>query len=464
MFEIIYLLILSISAYLLYRGSYLIILSYKTRQLFPVVYGKYWMIDYIFGVVLEMASNKDYTETMYKWHITYGDTVCYNFFMFPNILTRDPELVKLVTIQHNKQTRRPAFISDMIKPLLGNGLLLMETEMHQKYKKLFLPCFSQNNMANLFPFIVNRAHALVNKLNASELNIMPLFGSYTLDIVCKLCFNYNLNSIESDSNLSTLISDAFNTIDNNETLPSLIPFYYQLPFAANLKRKEIHKLLNIVIKNFIKEKKGYNEDILQVLLKNKNSFDEMRDHILTFIMAGNETTSTTLGWFTYYMAVYPKEQDHLYSALKSINCEDAKELEECKQLNFVINEVLRLKPAVASTARELTQSIVYKDKVIPKGINIMINIAAMNMNVDNPTSFDPSRWEKGMGQYEYIPFYIGFRSCIGKQLALTELRVMIATLMTKYKIIKTKETLNTQPGFHITQRPEPGVHVELQLR
>ena len=319
----------------------------------------------------------------------------------------------------------------------------------------------------IFPFIINRANSVLNKLSENEMDVLPLFSQYTLDIVCKLCFNYNLNSIENPkNNLSQLITEGFSTIDNNDTWAVIIPYYYQLPLPSNLKRRKIINLMNLVIRDFIKEKGNgqFNNDVLQVLMSNNNSYEEIRDHIMTFLLAGNETTSTSLAWLTYLLANNPIEQEHLYKALLKIDVDDINALNECKMLNNVIYESMRLKPAVENSARLTTQPIVYKDKVIPSNTFIMINISGLNMNCENSSDFIPDRWNKEIGQYSYIPFYVGFRSCIGKQLALLELRVMVSVLFKHYKVIKTDATSKTSAEFHITQKPHPGVIVKFEKR
>ena len=462
--SIILLLPFSIAVYMAYKLIYYIHLSFKLRQHFPAVVN-HRMLDFLFGQVFDISKEPQYTLVLNKWHQQYGPTYLYNFFFWPALCTIDPEFIKFVAIQSNKKTKRPSSIADILSPILGKkGLLLLEGDEHQLYKKLFLPLFNKRSMDAIFPFILNRANSVLNKLGSKELDLLPLFSQYTLDIISKLCFNYNLNSIESSSNISEVISQTFSTVDNNDIWQNIIPYYYQLPFAVNRRRLALMKELNSVIHNFMKSKSGYIPDVLQILMDNKNSYEEIRDHIMTFLLAGNETTSTTLGWMSYLLALNPKEQEILYKALINIDIDDAQALEGCDALNHVLYETLRIKPTVENSARMMTEAVEYKGKLIPKDTFILINITGMNMNCVDPLVFNPKRWETENGQYDFIPFYIGFRACIGKQLAMMELRVMASALIKNYKIEKTAKTLETKAVYHITQRPSPGIHVKLEKR
>eukprot|EP00834_Sanchytrium_tribonematis_P002721 NODE_90_length_21577_cov_0.697691.p5 type:complete len:469 gc:universal NODE_90_length_21577_cov_0.697691:15248-13842(-) len=423
--------------------------------------------SYFFGQVRDISKHQDYTIIMNQWHLKYGKTYVYNFLWWPGVSTIDPEICKFLLIDQNKNTIRAEFISNMLRPLLGNGLLVLEGEDHSIDKKLFLPLFSSTNLQQLFPFLLNRSEALLKRLIPGKIDLQPLFGQYTLDVICKLCFNYNLNSLEKENDISNLISQAFSTINNVDVLASVLPYYYQLPFPNNIKRSKLLALLDIFIHKLIEERKGYTEDLLGIMLRKKKSYKQIRDQICTFIMAGNETTSTTLGWLAYFMAMNPEKQEKLYESLMEVDLDSSESINNCKYLSNVINEAIRLKPAAASLARQLPKPLEYKGQILPKNTFFMINISGMNRNPDvfhDPDKFIPERWDANIDQYDFIPFSLGFRGCIGKQLALTELKVMVAKLYKNYKVIQVKETLEIETVLNITQRPSPGVVVHLEKR
>ena len=190
--------------------------------------------------------------------------------------------------------------------------------------------------------------------------------------------------------------------------------------------------------------------------------NEIAAQAWVFLLAGFETTGTTLGYFSYMLATHPDIQQRLQSEL--INAMDPNheidydKLHALPYLDACISETLRLFPPVIRLERECNTSLKLGDSgiKIEKGHVVEILVYAMHHNEDyfpNPEKFSPDRFlpenRHLILPYTYMPFGNGPRNCIGMRFALMEIKLAMAHILTKYKFTKidqTEKTLKFQPA------------------
>jgi cytochrome P450 len=141
------------------------------------------------------------------------------------------------------------------------------------------------------------------------------------------------------------------------------------------------------------------------------------------------------------------------------------ELEQLSYLNNVTREVLRLYSPVPAIIREAVSSDVISGYKIPKGTTVVIAPAVLHrlpQYWDNPDQFLPERWEKAApSPYVYQPFYVGSRSCIGAKFALTELKVVLVTLLSRFHL-SLVDGYNVKKAMRLTLRPDPGLLMNIR--
>ena len=195
---------------------------------------------------------------------------------------------------------------------------------------------------------------------------------------------------------------------------------------------------------------------------------ELRDNLLTFIVAGHETTALTLSWALYLCAFDPEVQDTLRIEAQSVLEGRVATAEDCDALPYteqVIKEALRLYPPAAFVSRTAQADDVLCDRDIQRKDTVMLPIYALHRHHDlwdNPDQFDPERFADGHKpeRYSYLPFGDGPRICIGAQFAMIEAKIILATLISRFKFDRI-EGKDPKPVMVLTLRPEGGVPLKV---
>ena len=192
----------------------------------------------------------------------------------------------------------------------------------------------------------------------------------------------------------------------------------------------------------------YNTTKLKKTLTN----NEILANAILFLLAGSETTATTLGWVSYFLALNPDVQERLIQELDTVldkhNGEITYEaVNEMSYMDMVINETLRMCPAALRLDRVCNKDYTYENIKIPKGQIWSLCIYALHYDPElypEPEKFDPERFnednKKKRENEAFMPFGTGPRNCIGMRFALLEIKFLISTILSKYKFNKCDET------------------------
>lgn len=180
------------------------------------------------------------------------------------------------------------------------------------------------------------------------------------------------------------------------------------------------------------------------------SVDELQSHSNVFILAGSETTATFLSGFTYYLcknpSAYAKLTNELREAFQNYEDIDGISTEKLKYLNAVIDETLRIYPPVPVGMPRISPGETVDGNFVPKGTEVYVSAWAAThseANFHKPYEFIPERWidpnctdKKEASQ----PFMLGSRVCLGRNLALLEMRAIVAKMMWTYDMeLKSKD-------------------------
>jgi cytochrome P450 len=216
-------------------------------------------------------------------------------------------------------------------------------------------------------------------------------------------------------------------------------------------------------------------DLLDLLMdgedpktKRKMNASEIRDNILTFIVAGHETTALTLSWAFYLCTFDTNVQDKLRAEAQEVLQGRIATAVDCEKLIYtkqVINETLRLYPAGAFLSRTASEDDELCGVEIRKNETVILPIYAIHRNAllwENPDQFDPDRFapDKKIERYSFIPFADGPRICIGAQFAIIEAQIVLASLISRFKFEKI-DGAEPKPEMVLTLRPEGGVKLRV---
>ncbi|XP_065205839.1 cytochrome P450 4g15-like [Planococcus citri] len=220
-------------------------------------------------------------------------------------------------------------------------------------------------------------------------------------------------------------------------------------------------------------------DILLGSSESKNHFsdDQLADEIVTVIMAGSETTAITVCFTLLMLAVNQHYQDQVYEEIQTVLGNYSRKVENhhLNQLTFLeqcIKETMRLFSAVPFIFRHITEDIQLKDgRIIPAGVTVCLAIAMLHNNpkvYPNPMTWNPNNFTAeamaSRHQCSFVPFSSGPRSCIGAKYAMLSMKVMLVTILRRFKFYTDTTMKEFKMSFDMMLRNTRGYPVRLEER
>jgi len=200
--------------------------------------------------------------------------------------------------------------------------------------------------------------------------------------------------------------------------------------------------------------------------------EDIRNEMVTFVLAGHETTSTALTWACDLLAVEPERQARLAEEAESVLGGRAAMPEDLARLRYaslVFNEALRLYPPAPLFGRRVQEPVRLGDYDLPVGATVLLSPYVTqrdSANFEAPEDFRPERWELGsntLPKFAFFPFGGGAKMCIGEPLARTEGVLILAELMRRYEF-ESVSGKRAQPTARVTVRPAQPVLLRAKLR
>jgi cytochrome P450 len=196
---------------------------------------------------------------------------------------------------------------------------------------------------------------------------------------------------------------------------------------------------------------------------------QLRDEVITLLLAGHETTALALSWTWYLLSQHPDIDARLTSELKHVLGGRPPMVSDLPQLSFttqVLTEAIRLYPPVWGFGREAVGDFELGGYRIPRGTTIIISPWVLHRNprfFESPTVFRPERWSGDLAgqlpRFAYIPFGGGPRICIGNRFAMMEAALILATVATRFSL-EWQNDHPVVPFASITLRPKEGIWVK----
>ncbi|KAM8925425.1 cytochrome P450 4F6 isoform 1-T1 [Lycaon pictus] len=391
------------------------------------------------------------------------------------------------------------FFYNFLKPWLGDGLLLSAGDKWSHHRRLLTPAFHFEILKS-YVKIFNRSadimHAKWKRLvseGSTHLDMFEHISLMTLDSLQKCVFSFDSNCQESPSEyIAAILELSALVVKRNEQVLLYLDFLYNLsPDGRRFRRacKLVHNFTDAIIQerrhtlisrgscDFLKSK---TMDFIDVLLLAKDeegkqlSDEDIRAEADTFMFEGHDTTASGLSWVLFNLAKHPEYQERCRQEVQELlRDREPQEIEwdDLAQLPFLtmcIKESLRLHPPVTVIARRCTQDIVLPDgRVIPKGNNCVLSIFGIHHNpsvwpdpeVYNPLRFDPEIPQK-RSPLAFIPFSAGPRNCIGQAFAMSEMKVVLALTLLRFRVLPHEEEPRRKPELIL--RAEGGLWLRVE--
>ncbi|XP_019749657.1 thromboxane-A synthase [Hippocampus comes] len=443
------------------------------------------------------------------------------------VVVADPDMLRQVMVREfssfpNRMTNRFAN-----KPM-SDCLLMLKNEQWKRVRSILTPSFSAARMKEMVPLIQTATSALMNNLNVyaesgEAFDIHRCFGCFTMDVIGSVAFATQVDSQNHPDDPFVRHAQMFFSFS---FFRPIMLFFLAFPHILaplmgvipNKRRRQMNEFFINSIRGIIRQREQQppqqrRRDFLQLMLDARSSKeggfsehsaesdqrtpesslhlpessgrrpskkviteDEIVGQAFVFLLAGHETSSNTLAFTCYLLAIHPEcqcrvqeEVDDFFSKHES---PDYTNVQELKYLDMVVCEALRLYPPGFRFSREIEQDCMVNGVCLPKGSLLEIPAGFLHYDPEHwpePEKFIPERFipeaKASRHAFVYLPFGAGPRNCVGMRLAQLEIKMALVSLFHKFNIITcsaTKVPLDLKSSS--TLGPKNGIFVKITRR
>ncbi|MBX3158431.1 MAG: cytochrome P450 [Deltaproteobacteria bacterium] len=389
----------------------------------------------------------------------------------PFYLVTDADLAHDVLVEHAAATRKSAALK-FLTPLLGDGLLLAEGAPHKRHRKLLAPAFAPRRLAAYGRVMVDETRAQVARWRPGQrIDLAEEMMEMTLAIAGKTMFGADVRG--DASTVATGLELAMRAVVANISSP--IRLGYRWPLPRHLRMRRAVALLDDVVYRLIAEgrKLGTDRgDVLSMLLLARDEDDggslddkQVRDEVMTLLLAGHETTANALTWTWYELGRNPEGLARLTEEVRRVLGDRPVTTDDLPNLPYtlaVLEESMRLHPPAYMTGRELLRDVTLGGHRLPERSIVTVYIRGIHRRPDYfpaPLSWQPERMlpeaKKLRPRHHYLPFGAGPRVCIGAHFALMEAQLALATMVQHARLRMLASHVTPEPM--VTLRPRGGM-------
>lgn len=425
----------------------------------------------LWGNALELS--RDWMGYLVNCARTYGDAVFFRFFNVPICLLVHPAYIEEVLV-----TNASNFVKSrdyrVLVHVMGEGLLTAEGEAWRRQRKLVQPAFHHENILEYGKVMVDCAARMIDAWEDGEVrDIHTDMTHLTLEIVTRALFGTSV--LERADDVATGLKHMMEEFTWHANLSFILPDFVPLPVSRRLRRGI--RMLDDVFYSIIRERRASPSspnDLLGTLLKTRHadgspmSDRELRDEMMTLLLAGHETTAVALSWTWYLLALNKQPETKLHDEIKEVMGDADPTIADIPQLlytSYVIQESMRLYPPAWGIGRKALADFEVGGYRIPAGTNIFLMQWITHRDerfYPEPERFKPERWEdESMGRgrlprFAYFPFGGGPRKCIGASFATMEAVLLLATIARRFRFelapdarVEMLPSLTLRPRFGI---------------
>jgi PHYB activation tagged suppressor 1 len=429
---------------------------------------------------------------IYSWIKLYGNNIISWYGPQPVLIITEPDLIKEVL--SNKDGIYPKRkMENLVKKLIGNGLLASEGEKWSKLRKLANHTFHAESLKEMIPAMIASVEAMLERWKENEgkeIEICEEFRILTSEVISRTAFG---SSYVEGKHIFEMLTKLGLIISRNDLKIRIPGSRFFFKSSDDIESDETKEIIDKSVMEIIKKREnkastmeGGNErfgnDFLGLLIKAKHetkestriTVDDIIDECKTFYIAGQETTTTLLSWTILLLAIQTDWQDRARNEVfQSFGREipNSEGIARLKNINMIINETLRLYNPVVNLIRRVKEKVKLGKYDLPEDLDVLIPPLALHLNPkiwgEDAHLFKPDRFENGVGKATnnnptaFLPFGFGPRSCVGLSFATAEAKIALSMILQHYKFTLSP-TYTHSPIQILTIRPQHGVQIVLQ--
>jgi cytochrome P450 len=411
---------------------------------------------------------RDILGAFTKVNSEFGDIASFPWPM-NSVIIYSPDLVKAVLVDQGKSFIKGEQIEEL-RAVVGNGLATNNDHASWLKSRALLSKEFNSKAVSAFinDFISITRESCAQFAHKTETDVCEEMKLLTFRIATQTFLGAQLSDEDAKA-----VNEAvtYTSEVTYKRIFQIFPVPYWIPAPGIIKFNQHYRVLNDIVMGLIKKERAASspdkKGILQKLVHARDvdtnfafSDDELRDEMLTLMIAGHETSAHTLTWALGLLAKHQDIQEKLFEEIKHLGSDSP-------LLKNVLLETMRLYPAFPVLSRKAAQAVTIGQRTIPKDTNVVIPIYVMQRNESywkNPLTFDPSRYENDAYEkaYTFLPFSRGQRRCIAELFAMTEMSVILIEFLKMYKL-KLNGELPQEEAF-VSLKPIGGMPLLLSPR
>jgi cytochrome P450 len=427
--------------------------------------------------------SKDPLGVFTQWAREYGDLFHYRFLHRHIYFLNHPDLIKDVLI-----TQAPNFIKGeavrVNRRIFGNGLVSNEGASWAQQRRLIQPAFHRTRIEIYANAMVAYTQRMLASWSDGETrDIHQDMMRVTLEIVANVLFSVE---IASDKDRVAVALNTLMELSSGARMLLPEPFR-RIPTADNRRYQHATAELDDIVFTLIRKRQAHptpcdltgKHDLLDTLLEARYedgasmSTQQLRDEVMTLLLAGHETTAVSLSWIWFLLSNHPEVEQRLWAELDQVltgRCPTIHDLVNLPYTERVVKEAMRIYPPVWAITRTAIKDCRIGGFSVPAKSSVIMSQWVMHRDprfYDSPEQFLPDRWlderYKTAPRFSYFPFGGGPRVCIGNTFAQTEAALVLATIAQQYQL-RLVPGHPVEPTPSITLRPRHGIRVVVTSR
>ena len=393
----------------------------------------------------------------------------------PLVLVRHPDLLRELLVDRNADVTKARGLR-LAQTILGDGLLTSEVPRHTRQRKLVLPAFHHGRLRDYGRTMADLTREETATWTDGEpFDAAEAMNRLALAIAGRTLFGADV--LDEADRVSGAVRDAMAAFDGAQY--PLSDRLTWLPTRANRTSKRARAVLDDLVYGLIAERRAggaaggaAHADLLGMLLDARDedtaeamTDDEVRDEVMTLLLAGHETTAVALAWTWALLAQNPDAEGRLHDEVDALPAPPGfDDLGQLAYARAVFAESMRLYPPAWSVGRQAACDTELGGRALSKGTTILFAPLHLHRDArfwDDPDAFRPERFlpeaRAGRHKFAYLPFSAGRRGCIGEQFAWVEGTLVLATVAQRWRL----SLCATPPAPHgsVTLRPSGPVRM-----
>jgi cytochrome P450 len=411
----------------------------------------------------------------------YGPIVSFRSLGQRVVLLDDAELIGEV-LQHQQHRFGRDTGAVLLRELVGDGVLTTEDPMHLQRRRMLQPAFHRARIAGYTTSMVDEAERMGDAwATRTTIDVGAEMTRLTLGVVGRSLFGTEVG--DEAGRVADVIASIANRGGRLQSLvaaiaPLMFALRRLLPPSARIVFGNERATLEAVVDPIVARKRAQpgGDDLLATLLEVRDEDggalrdEDIRNELITFVLAGHETTSSALTWCWYLLAMHPDAEARLHAELDDVLGARAPGLDDVARLRYtahVFDEALRLYPPAAAFGRRPLANIELGGYRIPRGASIFVSPYVTHRNpryFPDPDAFAPERWEgEPPPKFAFFPFGGGSKMCIGEPFARAEGVLVLATLARRFRL-RLDDTRPIEPGPSALLRPSRAITARIEAR